>query len=244
MQYACVFVHLLWRETSGSSINQLMIFFIFIFFSRWPFRHGDGDDAVEGKTLPIDSHIIITSHNKSKTPEDFKEHLMNWLSVSADNIVILILLLALAVKFIFFEDRGEIAQQLRLKEAEEPSQSQSPHEESAVESMHVTTLDASIRQRFGVTLPALHQSVFPLSGMGDNWVEVGNESHIEVQDKEVQTDGRALSTDETVGESSLEAKTPRSVEECLSIYRSEVSWRTTNKRWNELFVIPGCTSAG
>lgn len=196
----------------------------FLFFSRWPFRHGDVDDTVESAPLPIDSHIIITNHNKSETPHDFTEHLMNWLSVSADNIVILILLLALAVKFIYFEDKGEIAKQLRFKDNEDTSSLENFKEESCTnESMH-PTLDASLRQRFGGPLPSLNQPVFPLSGMGGSWIEVGNESPVELHDKEVQTDGKPLSLEETFGDIQHIVKTPpRTVDECLSIYRSEVS---------------------
>ena len=164
---------------------------------------------------------------------------MNWLSVSADNIVILILLLALAVKFMFFEDKGDIAKQLRFKDEEkeeeeeieqEQEQERSVAEDNGLENMHgtstttTTALDATLRQRFGVTLPRLHQSVFPLSGMGGNWVEVGNDSQqVELEDKEVQTDVVAL-TGDIFGQSSSDKvqAEPRPVEECLSIYRSEV----------------------
>jgi hydroxymethylglutaryl-CoA reductase (NADPH) len=38
------------------------------------------------------------------------------LTVSADQVVILILLLALAVKYVFFEERDELAEQLLLPE--------------------------------------------------------------------------------------------------------------------------------
>ncbi|XP_011300109.1 3-hydroxy-3-methylglutaryl-coenzyme A reductase [Fopius arisanus] len=191
------------------------------FHSRWPFKHGDGDDTVEGTTSPINSHIIINNHNKSKTPEDFKEHLMNWLSVSADNIVILILLLALALKFIFIEDKGDIAKQLRFKEKEEDEEIAS-HEETSMETMHASSLDMSIRQRFAPDLPTVRTSVFPLSGMGDNWMVVGGDTQVEVEDKEVQTDGRVLITDGTPEEITKDEKEPRSVEECLEIYKSEL----------------------
>lgn len=41
---------------------------------------------------------------------------IRWLTVSADQVVILILLLALAVKYVFFEERDELAEQLLLPE--------------------------------------------------------------------------------------------------------------------------------
>lgn len=39
-----------------------------------------------------------------------------WMTVSADHIVILILLLALTVKFIFFEDKAQLAEHIRMSE--------------------------------------------------------------------------------------------------------------------------------
>lgn len=149
---------------------------------------------------------------------------MNWLSISADNIVILILLLALALKFMFIEDKGDIAKQLQFKEEEETSPETQSTDES-IDKMHATSLNVSLRQRFGNNLPSIHNPIFPLSEMSDNWIEVGNESHIELEDKEVQTDVRIYNnTDEVNNDLSpyLEEREPRSVEECLAIYRSEV----------------------
>ncbi|XP_015111924.1 3-hydroxy-3-methylglutaryl-coenzyme A reductase [Diachasma alloeum] len=202
-------------------VKLIMIAGLFVVHahSRWPFKHGDGDDTVEGTASPINSHIIINNHNKSKTPEDFKEHLMNWLSVSADNIVILILLLALALKFIFIEDKGDIAKQLRFKEEEEHEESPA-QEDTSMETLHASSLDMSIRQRFGPIMPNIHTPVFPLSGMGDNWMVVGDDAQVEVEDKEVQTDGKLLSGNGV--ETSEEEKEPRSIEECLAIYRSQL----------------------
>lgn len=45
---------------------------------------------------------------------EFSEYLIKWLTMSADQIVILILLIALAVKFIFFENRDELRDQIRI----------------------------------------------------------------------------------------------------------------------------------
>ncbi|XP_008549582.1 3-hydroxy-3-methylglutaryl-coenzyme A reductase [Microplitis demolitor] len=207
-------------------VKLIMIAGLFVVHahSRWPFKHSDDDNPVEVTSLPINSHVVITSHNKSKTPDDLTEHFMNWLSISADNIVILILLLALALKFMFIEDKGDIAKQLQFKEEEETSPETQSTDES-IDKMHATSLNVSLRQRFGNNLPSIHNPIFPLSEMSDNWIEVGNESHIELEDKEVQTDVRIYNnTDEVNNDLSpyLEEREPRSVEECLAIYRSEL----------------------
>ncbi|XP_034939170.1 3-hydroxy-3-methylglutaryl-coenzyme A reductase [Chelonus insularis] len=206
-------------------VKLIMIAGLFVVHahSRWPFRQSDDDDTVERTPLPISSHVIITNHNKSKTPDDLKEHLMNWLSLSADNIVILILLLALALKFIFIEDKGDIAKQLQCNEKTESPESISPEDNSS-DVMHSASLDVSLRQRFGNSLSGIHTPMFPLSAMGDNWIEVGNESQIELEDKEVQTDVK-VSNLEPINNDEVEEtneKEPRSIEECLAIYRSEL----------------------
>lgn len=145
---------------------------------------------------------------------------MNWLSVSADNIVILILLLALAIKFIFFEDKGDIAKQLRFKDTDD-TEEKVETEYAITENMNTATMDMSLRQRFG---DPLRPAVFPLSGVGGDWIEVDNDSQMEFTDKEVQTDMKQLSLDPSSSENLPSvSKVPRPVKECLEIYKSEVS---------------------
>ena len=151
---------------------------------------------------------------------------------SADNIVIVILLVALAIKFVFFEDRGDIAKQLKLKEESADAQ-KSVAEEGTVETMHTaaTTLEGQTRRRFESAMPTMHSTIFPLSGMGGDWIEVEDDSYIKVIDKEVQTDDvNIISSTSENSENIPEA--PRTVEECLAIYRSEVS------QYFNCFIIP------
>lgn len=139
---------------------------------------------------------------------------MNWLSVSAENIVILILLLALAIKFIFFEDKGDITKQLRFQE---------DNTENVIESEIITTekMDVSLRRRFEGTI---QRPIFPLSEINSDWIEVINERNIELVDKEIQTDEKVNSTDTSSNkDSSHRSIEPRNLEECLEIYQSEVS---------------------
>ncbi|XP_076635900.1 HMG coenzyme A reductase isoform X1 [Colletes latitarsis] len=200
-------------------VKLIMIAGLFVVHvhSRWPFKNDENGYTVEGKRSPASSHIVADTYNMTENQTEVKEYLKNWLSVSADNIVILILLLALAVKFIFFEDKGDIAKQLRFKEEDET--------EMKIESEYAATenMNMSLRQRFGETLPEMRSAIFPLSGVGGSWIEDNNESQTEFTDKEVQTDGRQFSVDTPDSEcSSLRSKVPRSVEECLEIYKSEL----------------------
>lgn len=187
--------------------------------------------------------MTYTNSNATNDSDDLEnselsEHLMTpWLSVSADNIVILILLLALAVKFIFFEDRNDVvARRLRFKEEEEEEEKEKEEqekEEATVEEKVElldgsnlndidTTMNIWLRERFGVTLPTIQeQPVFPLSGVGGGW---GDESDVEYADKEIQTE--LIHRDASdYGEIDLllkKSEAPRSVEDCLEIYKSEV----------------------
>lgn len=156
---------------------------------------------------------------------------MTWLSVSADNVVILILLLALAVKFIFFEERGDVvARRLRFKEKEE--EEEEVEETTVEEKVELldgpnnledmdTTMNIWLRERFGITLPTIQEPVFPLSGVGGGW---GDENDVECVDKEVQTDSiyHGASDSDEIDSSPRKSEILRSVEDCLEIYKSEV----------------------
>ncbi|KZC12825.1 PREDICTED: 3-hydroxy-3-methylglutaryl-coenzyme A reductase [Dufourea novaeangliae] len=203
-------------------VKLIMIAGLFVVHanSRWPFKNDENDHTVEGKVSPANSHIVANTYNKTENPTEVKQYLMNWLSVSADNIVILILLLALAIKFIFFEDKEDIAKQLRFKEADDTEEKV---ELEFTEQMNTGAMDISLRERFEGSHPAMRSAIFPLSGVGGGWIEMENESQMEFTDKEVQTDGRQTSIDASSSESSsLRSTVPRSLEECLEIYKSEL----------------------
>ncbi|XP_047343409.1 3-hydroxy-3-methylglutaryl-coenzyme A reductase isoform X2 [Vespa velutina] len=182
--------------------------------NRWPFKSSGSEHTVEG-AIPTNSHIVVNAYNETDKHSEIKEYLMNWLSVSAENIVILILLLALAIKFIFFEDKGDIAKQLRFQE---------DNTENTIESETITTekMDVSLRRRFEGTM-SIQRSVFPLSEINNDWIEVINEHNVELVDKEIQTDEKMNSTDTSSNkDSSHQHIEPRNLEECLEIYRSEL----------------------
>ncbi|KAJ8984512.1 hypothetical protein NQ317_010983 [Molorchus minor] len=74
--------------------------------SRWPFRE---DDVENISPLVVDHHMTL-----NKTEENVLHgYIMKWVTLSADHIVILILLLALVIKFIFFENKEDFAEQIR-----------------------------------------------------------------------------------------------------------------------------------
>lgn len=155
--------------------------------------------------------MIVNSYNKTENPSEVKEYLMNWLSVSADNIVILILLLALAIKFIFFEDKGDIAKQLRSKvedDTEEKIENEYVKEkENESEDMNMLTTKISFGNFIGMQAISLPSKVRDWTG-----------------DKEAQTDEKQCNVDKQDNKSQPpRLKVPRSLKECLEVYKSEVS---------------------
>lgn len=136
-------------------------------------------------------------------------------------------MLALSVKFIFFEDRNDVAKQSKFKKEEtETEEVETELDNLTLDEITTAAMDMSLRQRFGEeTLPSAQQSsIFPLSGVGGGWIEDDSEKDVNYSDKEVQTDAKYISVGDSVSESSSRKipEVPRSVEECLEIYKSEV----------------------
>ncbi|XP_018366449.1 PREDICTED: 3-hydroxy-3-methylglutaryl-coenzyme A reductase isoform X2 [Trachymyrmex cornetzi] len=218
-------------------VKMIMIAGLFVVYanSRWPFKN---ESEVMTKTTMTYTSSNATNDSDTGNSE-LNKHLMTpWLSASADNIVILILLLALAVKFIFFEDRNDVVvRQLRCKEEEEEEEERKGEEEekeeaTVEEKMELldgsnlndmdTTVNIWLRDRFGLTLPTIQeQPVFPLSGVGGGW---GDESDVEYADKEIQTELIYRDANDSGEIDSLLKKSEisRSVEDCLEIYKSEL----------------------
>ncbi|KYN02273.1 PREDICTED: 3-hydroxy-3-methylglutaryl-coenzyme A reductase [Cyphomyrmex costatus] len=219
-------------------VKMIMIAGLFVVYanSRWPFKN-ESEDATK---MAMTSTSSNTTNGSDYTENsELREHPKTpWLSASADNIVVLILLLALAIKFIFFEDRNDVvAKQLKFKEEEEEEEKEENEEEKKEEATveeKVELLDSSnlndidttmniwLRERFGVTLPTIQeQPVFPLSGVGGGW---GDESDVEYADKEIQTEmiHRDASDSGEIDLSLKKFEIPRSVKDCLEIYKSEL----------------------
>lgn len=192
-------------------------------FSRWPFKQGEAEEAIKESVLTVNPNLILNNENITDSQLSLRKYFANWMPFSADNVVIVILLVALAIKFVFFEDRGDIAKQLKLK-GESADAQKSVAEEGTVETMHTAaaTLEGQTRRRFESAMPTMHSTIFPLSGMGGDWIEVEDESYLKLIDKEVQTDEINIISS-TSGASNNVPEVPRTVEECLAIYRSEVS---------------------
>ncbi|KAL0127407.1 hypothetical protein PUN28_005596 [Cardiocondyla obscurior] len=222
-------------------VKMIMIAGLFVVHanSRWPFKTEEDKYTARTTTTSTNSDALNGSDHIEGHNSQLKEHQMTWLSASADNIVILILMLALAIKYIFFEDRSDNAVKSRLRFNEEEEEEEEEVEEEEEETKEVTveekvelldgpanlddidtTMNLWLRERFGVTLPTIQEPVFPLSGVGGGW---SDDNDVEYTDKGVQTDttyhGTSYSTDIDLSKT---LKNPRSLEDCLEIYNSEL----------------------
>ncbi|XP_011169052.1 3-hydroxy-3-methylglutaryl-coenzyme A reductase [Solenopsis invicta] len=219
-------------------VKKIMIAGLFVVHanSRWPFKSEEGKYT---KMAATSTSLNATNDSDHIENTDLEEHLMTWLSTNADKIVVLILVLAVAVKFIFFDDRNDVvAKRLRFREEEKEEKEQQQEEEEMIVEEKGKFLDGSanldditvntwLQERYGVTsgvksdVPTIREPVFPLSGVGGGWES--DESDKEYSDKEVQTDVVYHDQNDS-GEidTSPKSKTPRSLEDCLEIYQSQL----------------------
>lgn len=162
----------------------------------------------------------MNSYNKTEDSSEVKGYLMNWLSVSADNIVILILLLALAIKFIFFEDKEDIAKQLQFKiedDTEEKIESEYMKEKKFEIEYVKENENEDMSFSFLTTKMPFKLSFAKMQTISIPWID----------GKEEQIDKKQCTVD-TSSDKNLFSRIPRSIEECLKIYKSEVSKSVIN----------------
>ncbi|XP_022901116.1 3-hydroxy-3-methylglutaryl-coenzyme A reductase-like [Onthophagus taurus] len=157
--------------------------------SRLPFR----EDLLGGNNPRAVEHFV--SNNTEDTA--LHSYIMKWLTLSADHIVILILLLALVVKFIFFENEEEF-QQIRSQLSQSGEQFLLNQKKTAREER-----TSILRNRFKSGMP------FFIS-----------DDSTTTEDREVQTEFPYIDSSDVEVKPS-KPKDPRPLDECLTIYKSE-----------------------
>lgn len=165
------------------------------------------------------------------------------MTVSADHIVILILLLALTVKFIFFEDKAQlVAEQLRMSDQGLDCMDGQDYCHGNSHSQ----LNFSLRRKFSPNMPFLRSGSFFLE-QSDSFdsessmyslfffacfypavvlsFKMKRLAGVEFEDKEVQTDGPKTieeGPEQTTQEIAQSIEIIRELDECLRIYKSEL----------------------
>lgn len=161
--------------------------------SRFTFSDRDVDAA--DVTLHAAEHITL---NNKTEPTELSDYIMRLLTISAEQIVILILLIALLVKFIFFEGREDLA---RLTAGLNEQARQEQEQAAAVEQTTRPTLQRQDSPKRSKVIFTLEDEPFTI-------------------EKAIQTDKvKALEELEPLVE--IEHKEPRPLEECLEILNSE-----------------------
>lgn len=177
---------------------------------------------VETTAMSVNINVSDVTNDSYKTENSEPTgHLMSWLSISAEYVVISILLLALLLKLIFFEGKGDVATQSRSETEEESAEVET--NDLALDNSNAADTNTSSQEQ--ETLPFIQKSsIFPLSGVGGGWIENDSDMNVEYADKEVQTDEKFFGTSDSSNENSLpkNSQKVRSVEDCLEIYKSEV----------------------
>lgn len=167
--------------------------------SRWSF-------ASEGEELPVVNLVNGDSAMTSNSTNDvlLQGYILKWLTVSADHIVILILLLALAVKFVFFEMKDDLTSIHR------PGSYARTHSRMLATEGWVEVSDHS-QAEDTVIVPTEHKSV--QTDQDEPITQTSLCGLLEEESKDALTPLLEPPTED------------RSVEECLAIYQSEAGGR-------------------
>uniref|UniRef100_A0A1L8DYA1 3-hydroxy-3-methylglutaryl coenzyme A reductase n=2 Tax=Nyssomyia neivai TaxID=330878 RepID=A0A1L8DYA1_9DIPT len=81
-------------------------------------RFSFSDRENESDTVTLSSAPQSVSLNRTE-PTDFTGYIMKWITMSADQIIFMVVIIALLFKYILFEDRADLADQLKLSESHE-----------------------------------------------------------------------------------------------------------------------------
>ncbi|KAL9898076.1 3-hydroxy-3-methylglutaryl-coenzyme A reductase [Glossina fuscipes] len=193
-------------------------------YSRMVFSTNDYD-TVEKTLTP---KLQMNPNNNGTESTEFTDLLIKWLTMSADQIVILILLIALVIKFIFFENREDLHDQIRqttVSIAAKSSQTQPLETETGClikRARHIS--NAGVNTRSHNALVQVSNSIVEVNAVDAN-------SHIPLFTIEEQsTANAATQTDYGISNGQLlplskckqlvKLRIARPLEECLEILNS------------------------
>lgn len=170
-------------------------------------------DSVTG-SAGADAKNLNMAQQMNKTESyDISEVIMRWLSISTEQIFILILLLALCIKFIFF-DRDDLTSQLQRDLARQVEEEELRRRERQLEEASKAQAAAEVREE----TPPRRRALFSIS-----------EEHPVTKEVEVQTDLTAFDVfgdsdednPEFIESALVPVRPPRSIDECVKIMMSD-----------------------
>ncbi|XP_059217863.1 3-hydroxy-3-methylglutaryl-coenzyme A reductase isoform X2 [Stomoxys calcitrans] len=197
-------------------------------YSRMVFSNGDYESVDKTFTPQLNMNV---NNNRTESGE-LSDLIIKWLTMSADQIVILILFIALVIKFIFFENREDLHDQIRqstVSIAVKSSQTQLlPLEASAANS--ITALD----KPFGAIVGQEEENLKVTCNLSNTsmpielsmrprriplfTIEEQNTANAFTQTEFDYCDGAIVPLSEC--NQLLKLRSPRSLEECLEILNS------------------------
>ncbi len=200
------------------------------FHSRFIGFDSEGDDVDArvnvNPNVPADAKNLNMAQTLNKTESgDFTEYIMRWLSISTEQIFILILLLALCIKFIFF-DRDDLTNQIQrdgAKQIEEEERKKREKEEAAA---------LAVIQKPTLILPPSSPPPIPRESSPPPrklaLFSISEEDPI-TKDSCVQTDLTAFDVfgdsdednPEFIESALVPCRPPRSIDECVKIMMSD-----------------------
>ncbi|KAF2879365.1 hypothetical protein ILUMI_26812 [Ignelater luminosus] len=155
--------------------------------SRWSFQenaiNGNGQFDVKEISMNRTEDIVL------------RNYIMRWVTLSTDHIVVLMLLLALVAKFVLFDNKQELSEELHLQMVQENLRRN------------------SMRNSFSDTTSYFHSCKFLLE-------EQDGDEEKQYEDKEIQT--MAIPESTCNSEEDTTVKPARNLDECLKIYESQL----------------------
>jgi hydroxymethylglutaryl-CoA reductase (NADPH) len=193
--------------------------------SRLTFSDNDVDDDVSNVNGGSESKTIHMANTMNKTePSDLSDYIMRWLSISTEQIVILILLLTLCVKFIFF-DRDDLADQLQKNlataELEERKRKRIEEETKKQEALVQQQQQQQQQIQSENPPPQRHRPIFSISENSDSTKDVETQTDPIKIAKRDATDSQESSDIEDVMMEMMPKRQPRSLDECIRIMNSD-----------------------
>uniref|UniRef100_A0A6B2E5T4 3-hydroxy-3-methylglutaryl coenzyme A reductase n=1 Tax=Phlebotomus kandelakii TaxID=1109342 RepID=A0A6B2E5T4_9DIPT len=164
--------------------------------SRFTFSDRESDS----ETVTLSNAPQSVSLNRTE-PTDFTGYIMKWITMSADQIIFMVVIIALLFKYILFEDRADLADQLKLSE----SHDNDTHHNGGVE---IKVTDDAVD-----AVPETKRK--PLFTIDDtSFLDQTTQTEIEWANMAEEQDLGALTREV------MEHQPPRPVSECLEILNS------------------------
>ena len=191
--------------------------------SRLSFSDNDDDDNVNtNDSVSLNSNTMNMAASLNKTePSDLSGYIMKWLSISTEQIFILILLLTLYTKFIFF-DRDDLADQLQRNLVTIEEEERRKRELQMYSSTPLEDDDCEVAE--SVDLPQKRRPLFSICE-DEMSRDVQTQTDFKVTAivaPQPQAEAESDEEEDFIESAVVETRPLRSIEACIKVMNSEV----------------------